>query len=202
MYSKIVEKTRPFVGICINKAIEIELVWFVGHTSISSRTFLLRSMACDPSAAADDLNICYTDACLMDMEYYYPELLLEYQYWIPKGDQGEIIFLYEAATVTASILHKLDCLQTWLAIYTDSLNTDSIWNSLKASKDFNDLLHTAIDNMLSNSFDVCVLHVCGSKNFIADALSWGNNSYIQHLVPDLVIHTLQPPCDLLGAVKK
>lgn len=67
MYSKIVGKTRPFVGICINKAIEIELVWFVGHTSISSRTFLLRSMAWDPSTAADDLNICYTDTCLMDM---------------------------------------------------------------------------------------------------------------------------------------
>ena len=73
---------------------------------------------------------------------------------------------------------------------------------LKASKDFNDLLHTAIDNMLSNSLDVCVLHVSGSKNLIADALLWGNNSYTQHLVPDLVIHTFQPPYDLLGAVKK
>ena len=56
--------------------------------------------------------------------------------------------------------------------------------------------------MLSNSLDICVLHVSGSENLIADALSWGNNSYTQHLVPDLVIHTFQPSCDLLGAAKK
>ena len=55
----------------------------------------------------NDLTHCYINTCLMGMVYYYPELMLGYQYRIPKEDQGETIFFYEAATVTACIVHHL-----------------------------------------------------------------------------------------------
>ena len=101
--------------------------------------------------------------------------------------------------MTASVLHKLDCPQPWLAVHTDSHNTVDIWNSLKAPQGYNDLLRTAIDSMLLNHLDVRVIHVQGRENLVADALSWGNKSYTQYLVPNLTIHPFKPPCDLLGA---
>ena len=202
MYAKIAGKTKPLADVRVNKAIETELTWFVSHASQSSGVLLLRSVAWDPNIAANDLTLCYTDACLTGMAYYYPELALGYQYHIPKEDQGGTIFFYEAATVTACIIHKLDHPRPRLAVHSDSRNSVDIWNSLKASKGYNDLLRTAIDSMIYNSLDVRVLHVPGSENLIADALSRGNNSFARHLVPNLTVRTFQPPRNLLGAAKK
>lgn len=147
-----------------------------------------------------NLTVCYTDACLIGMAYYYPEL--GYQYCIPEEDQGGTIFLYEAATMTAFMLHKLNCPQLQLAIHTDSHNTVNIWNLLKVSQDYNDLLHMAIDSMLLNAFDIQVLHILQSKNLVANALSQGNNSYAQYIMLVLIIHPLKPPCDFLGTAQK
>ena len=108
MYAKIVGKTKHLGDVHINKAIETELTWFISHVSQSSGVLLLRAVAWDLNIATDGLTICYSNACLMGMAYYYPELALGYQYHIPKEYQGEIIFFYEAATITACIVHKLD----------------------------------------------------------------------------------------------
>ena len=136
------------------------------------------------------------------MVYYYPELMLGYQYCIPKEDQGETIFFYEAATITACIVHELGHPQPRLTVHTDSYNTIDIWNLLKALKIYNDLLCTAIDSMIHNSLNVHILHVPGSGNLVTDALSWGNNLFAQHLTPNLTVHTFQPPRDLLEAAQK
>ena len=177
MYAKIAGETKPLADVHVNKAIEMELTWFVSHVSQYSGALLLRSVAWDLNIAADDFTIWYTNTCLTGMVYYYLELMLGYQYRIPKEDQGEIIFFYEAATITVCIVHKLDHLQPRPAVHSDSHNTIDIWNSLKASKIYNDLLRTAIDSMIHNFLDVHVLHVPGSKNLVADALLQGNNSF-------------------------
>ena len=140
VYAKIAGKTKPFAGIRVNKAIETELGWFTNHMSLSSGVFLLRSVAWDLNEASCDLMVCYTDTCLTGMAYYYPELALGYQYRIPKEDQGGTILLYEAATVTASILHRLSHPRPRLTVHTDSRNTINIWDSLKATQDYNELL--------------------------------------------------------------
>lgn len=89
-----------------------------------------------------------------------------------------------------------------MIVHSDSHNLVDIWQSLKASEDYNNLLRMAIDSMLENNLDVRVLHVPGSENLVADALSRGNNAYVQCLVPNLRIYPFQPPLELLGAVKK
>ena len=135
------------------------------------------------------------------MEYYFPELMLEYQYAIPMTHWGEIIFYYEAAIVTASILHKLKEPQGQLVIYSDSQNSVNIWQSLKASDNYNGLLWMAIDSRLVNNLNMHVLHVLGSNILVTDALSHRNNAYVSHLDPNLQIHTFQPPLGLLEAAK-
>ena len=111
MYAKIAGKTKPLADVQVNKAIETELTWFVSHASQSSGVLLLRSVAWDPNIATNDLTLCYTDACLTGMVYYYPELVLGYQYHIPKEDQGGTIFTHKVATITTCIIHKLDHLR-------------------------------------------------------------------------------------------
>ena len=86
MYTKIAGKAKLFAGIWVNKAIAMELAWFAGHASVSSGVFLLKSVAWDPNMTSDDLTVCYTDACLTGMAFYYPELALGYQYHIPEED--------------------------------------------------------------------------------------------------------------------
>ena len=105
VYAKIAGKTKPFARIQVNKAIETKLGWFANHMSWSSSVFLLRSVAWDLNEASCNLTVCYTNTCLTDMVYYYPELALGYQYHIPEEDQGGTILLSEAVTVTTSILH-------------------------------------------------------------------------------------------------
>ena len=111
MYAKIAGETKPLADVHVNKAIEMELTWFVSHVSQYSGALLLRSVAWDLNIAADDFTIWYTNTCLTGMVYYYPELMLGYQYRIPKEDQGEIIFFYEAATTTVCVVQKLDHLR-------------------------------------------------------------------------------------------
>lgn len=91
MYAKIAGKTQQLAAVRVNVAIEHELVWFVKHASMLSGILLLKSVAWDPTTETGGATVCYTDACLTGMAYYYPELVLGYQCRIPVGNQGKII---------------------------------------------------------------------------------------------------------------
>ena len=80
MYAKTAGKTQQQAQVRVNKAIEDELNWFATHVSSSSGVFLLKSVTWDPSLSSNDVTVCYTDACLTGMAYYYPELALGFQY--------------------------------------------------------------------------------------------------------------------------
>ena len=56
--------------------------------------------------------------------------------------------------------------------------------------------------MLDCDFDFRVLHIPGTQNDVADALSRNNIGLALELVPDLVVKQFQPPQDALGATKK
>ena len=99
------------------------------------------------------------------------------------------------------MVHELAHLQPLLTVHTNSCNTVEIWNSLKVSKIYNVLLHIAIDSMICNSLDVHVLHVPSIGNLITDALLWGNNSFVQHLAPNLTVHTFNPLMIFWGLLK-
>ena len=60
----------------------------------------------------------------------------------------------------------------------------------------------ALDWLIPNKIDTCVLHVPGVDNAVADALSRFNNSLALRLVPGLSLGLFETPRELLGAVKK
>ncbi|PBK95298.1 hypothetical protein ARMGADRAFT_926123, partial [Armillaria gallica] len=115
----------------------------------------------------------------------------------------EVIFYFEALCVCAAIHWVANTLSPDLrkrvTIFTDNTNTVDIFNSLRATPTYNPILKSAVNVMISHCIDLRVLHIPGSENDVADALSRSQFSKAQKLVPNLIILPFKPPRDVLGA---
>jgi hypothetical protein len=201
LYAKTANKSQLMASIRVNNAVRDELLWFAKHAQDSDGIFLLRSVAWDPTIDTSNATICFTDACLDGMAYFFPELNLGFQCRIPAESKTEHIFYFEALAVTCAILDRSHDAPR-IVIYSDNQNTVDIWHSLKAGAPYNQLLILAIDELIKSKIDARVLHVPGVNNTIADALSRFNNDLALKLAPGLQIFTFLPPQDTLGATKK
>jgi hypothetical protein len=63
----------------VNTAIRDELLWFVKHAIDSSSIFLLKTVAWDLTSDLSNATVCYADASLGGMAYWFPELKLAFQ---------------------------------------------------------------------------------------------------------------------------
>ena len=151
----------------------------------------------DLTTDTSNATICFTDACLGGMVYWFPQLNLGFQCRILTREDTRHIFYFEALTVTCAILDKHHQLLRFV-VYTDNRNTVDIWHSLKAIAPYNNLLILGIDELI----DAHVLHVPGIENAVADAISRFNNNAALKLVPKLQIFSFQPPQGTLGVPKK
>jgi hypothetical protein len=201
IYAKMANNTQLMASVRINNAVREELLWFAKHALDSDGIFLLRSVAWDPTLDTSNATVCFTDACLGGIAYWFPDLALGFQCRVPDGPNTNHIFYFEALAVTCAILDECHSLPR-IVIYSDNQNTVDIWHSLKAISPYNQLLILGIDKLISSKIDARVLHVPGVDNTVADALSRYNNELALRLAPGLQIFTFQPPRDTLGAIKK
>ena len=201
IYAKMAGKTQSMASIFVNNAVREQLLWFAKHAQDSDGIFLLKSVVWDPTVDLADATICYTDACLDGMAYWFPESNLGFQCPIPANAKKKHIFYFEALAVTCAILDSSHTSRR-LVILSDNQNTVDIWHSLKASAPYNQLLIIGIDKLIESKTDARVLHVPGIDNDVADALSRFKNELALRLAPALRIFTFQPPHDTLGAAKK
>lgn len=77
-------------------------------------------------------------------------------------------------------------------IYTDNSNTIDIFSSLQVLPPYNHLLKTAIDILNKGDSDLCVLHVPGVDNAVADALSRADFHCAISLSPGLKVIRFEP----------
>ena len=201
IYAKMAGKTQSMASIFVNNAVREQLLWFAKHAQDSDGIFLLKSVVWDPTVDLADATICYTDACLDGMAYWFPESNLGFQCPIPANAEKKHIFYFEALAVTCAILDSSHTSRR-LVILSDNQNTVDIWHSLKASAPYNQLLIIGIDKLIESKTDARVLHVPGIDNDVADALSRFKNELALWLAPALHIFPFQPPHDMLGAAKK
>jgi hypothetical protein len=201
IYQKISGKSLSLAPIRVNTAIVSELNWFAKHARASNGIFLLNTVAWDPTLQLDNATICFADACLGGMAFWYPELQLGYQCHVPCGSTAPI-FYWEAVAVACAMTATPSNNRQQLVVYTDNQNTVDIWHSLKASTPYNATLIFAIDSLILNGTDTRVLHVPGDQNLVADALSHFNNVLALRLVPGIKLGIFETPQELLGALKK
>jgi hypothetical protein len=199
-YPKFAGIYNPTRKIHVNNDVREDLAWAANHIRHSNGIFLLRATDWDPSLA--DFTI-YCDASLTGMGFWYPELQLGFHSSNPESATN-IIFFFEALAVFCALKDVTHHAHQGarVVIYTDNLNTVQIFNSLKCLDKFNIILKACVDILLETDIDLRVLHVPGTENIVADALSRFQFQTALNIVPDLKITSFQPPLWSLGAAKK
>jgi len=201
VYAKTSGKSLSLAPIRVNNAICEELQWFLKHACLSNGILLLSTIAWDPTTDLHKTSICYVDACMGGMAFWYPELRLGYQCRVPAGYTAPI-FYWEAVAVACSMMAPDSNSLPRLVVYTDNQNTVDIWHSLKASAPYNTTLICTITSLIEQETDARVLHIPGIENVVADALSRFNNALALRLVPGIRVGLFETPLMMLGAIKK
>ena len=137
----------------------------VRHALTSDGIFLLKSEDWDPVSALTDATICYADASMGGMAFWYPELQLGYQCHVPPS-LSVPIFYWESVAVACAMISPTTPHSSCFVVYTDNQNTVDIWHSLKAYVPYNTTLILAIDWLIPNKIDAHVLCVPSIKNTV------------------------------------
>ncbi|KAF9019728.1 hypothetical protein BDZ89DRAFT_958978 [Hymenopellis radicata] len=203
LYSKMSGKRRSHAQIRLNKPLIRELHWFVDYVQASSGMLFFANLDWNPRTEAN-LTI-YCDASLTGMGFWIPELNIGFTCPVDGDSMRELIFYWEALCVLAALQWYEDSgtvSPARLTIFTDNLNTVHIFDTLRALPDYNDILLASIDIRVRSNIDIRVLHVPGTDNVVADALSHEYFDFLHVHFPRLIIESFKPPRTTLGASQK
>jgi hypothetical protein len=202
LYPKIAGKEQPLMKIWVNNNVCADLNWAMSHLRESLAIRLLSCVTWDAEDADETL---FCDACMQGLAFWYPRRRQGFYSPVPTATAREIIFFYETLAVTSAVdnLQQGGTNYSKIVIYTDSMNTVDIFNTLRCQPEFNPMLRFCVDVFLGKHWDVRVLHVPGMQNEVADAISHRDFLKASALVPGLQITDFQPPrCAKLGAAEK
>jgi len=199
-YTKISRKQISHAQVYLNQSIICDFHWLAGTIEESDGIHILEAIEWDRL----DVNlIVYSDVSLKGLGFCIPDRLLGFCASTPDECPCPMIFYFEALAIMLAILwaSSLSPLTHRLLIYTDSLNCVEMFNSLSAEDSFNELLLFSVCILMSTNILLCVFHIPGVDNVIADALSPHLLGSAAQLLPGLQIHHFQPPHIVLGRVE-
>jgi hypothetical protein len=215
VHAKIADKTHRFAGIPINREVKSALGWLRDRLASSNGVSILEAELW----GQNDANlIIYCDACTGDTSGRKAGL----GFWVPSQGLGFFadgpepsayppnlrhpgsIFYLEALCILAAILWSasLNPPPKRLLIYTDSINSADMFNTMRANPGYNDILMTAVEALIDNAISLRVYHIAGEENTIADALSRSYFDLIQQQQPNLILHHFQSPRLDAGGIAK
>jgi hypothetical protein len=206
VYRKMMGKLLQRALIWINRDIERELQWAVGHLIKSDGIFIVKSVSWDFHELPKTVLRVYCDASALALAYWFPVTNEGFQAHLNvfPGQSSESIFFKEALAVCAAIQSAVARISTGghLAVFTDNLNTVQMFNSLASLPGLNWMLITIVDLLTEHDVDLRVFHVSGVDNTVADHLSRLRNYEASCCAPGITISSFQPPRNTLGAAKK
>jgi hypothetical protein len=204
LYAKIKGKTNAKGMLWMNHSVVEELVWAAYLLERSDGVYLFKSVSWSDLPHASDVLEVFCDASGSGLGFWYPRLNLGFQSNLPHRSPVNDIFFYEALCVASAIHDAVTRLPTngRLAVYTDSLNSVYMFNSLAGEPGFNRILMDIVEVILAFDVDFRVFHVSGKNNIVADHLSrWRVNEAVR-ASPGLRVLPFQPPRNALGAAEK
>ena len=202
LYPKIAGKEKPLMKIWINNNVWVDLNWAMSHLRDSLGIRLLFCVTWD-AEDVDETLFCNT--CMQGSASWYPRWWQGFYFPVLTISAHEIIFFYKTLAVTSAFdnLQQRAPNYSKIVIYTDSMNTINIFNTLHCQPELNPMLQFCVDLFLSKHWEVWVLHTPGTWNEVADAISPLNFLKASTLLPGLHIMDFQPPCcTKLGAAEK
>ena len=192
VYAKMIGRGYKDQRIHINNAVREDLTWAINHIESSDGVHLFKSFYWAPSAA--DF-VIYCDACPDGMGFWYPVSKDGYYAPTPVNPPTNAIFYFESL----SVLSALENVQnkaprgSKILIYTNNKNTVDIFRTLRCLPPYNRLLKRAVDILIRNDYTLRVLHVSGTDNVVADALSRICFSVALQHEPKLKLFAFHPP---------
>jgi hypothetical protein len=107
------------------------------------------------------------------MGFWYPVLKDGYYAPTPVEAPTNAIFYFESLCVLSALINVQNKAPqgSKILIYTDNKNAVDIFRMLRCLPPYNSLLKQAVDVLICNNYTLQVLHVKGTDNVVADALS-------------------------------
>jgi hypothetical protein len=207
LYDKMAGKTQKKAYVMINKEVRVALGWFVERLATTDGVSILDAEEWGHEEA--DL-VIYCDASTGARGQGKPGL----GFWVPArrlgfyadgavpyppnlrlNEETGSIFYLEALTVLSAIfwVGTLARKPHRLLVYTDSMNTVDMFNSMRAEPGYNTILMEAVDTLIDIGVSLRVFHISGEENSIADALSRSMFDIVRAQQPRLQIAIFQPP---------
>ncbi|THH17648.1 hypothetical protein EW146_g3202 [Bondarzewia mesenterica] len=203
LYCKISNKIHPHQLVEVSVALSKELEWLASHIERSDGVFFFTSVAWN---AKDADVVIYGDASLEGLGFWAPRFASGFQSPLPrviKKLQGRIFF-FEALTIVCALQWASTILPcpSRVLIFMDNTNTVDFFDTLRAKPLYNAMLRFTVDLLIRTHIDLCVIHIPGTCNSVADALSRNDNERALRIVPLLTITPFQPPRDALGPLQE
>ncbi|KIK36363.1 hypothetical protein CY34DRAFT_94562, partial [Suillus luteus UH-Slu-Lm8-n1] len=188
----------------MNRSVVDEILWASFHLARSDGVYLLKSVSWRLHPLPPDILEVFCDASGSGMGFWYPTFNLGFQSGLPPHLPINDIFYTEALCVVSAIRDAVTRLPRnhRLAVYTDSLNSVYLFNSLSGGPGYNCLLMDVVEFILAFDVDFRVFHISGHDNVVADHLSRWRAAEAVKISPGLRILPFQPPRVTLGAAKK
>jgi hypothetical protein len=199
-YAKISGKNLLHAPVFINADVTRTFLWFADTFEASSGVRLLHATLWSPSGA-DLVLLC--DASLTGLGFWSPSLMRGFSHSVCSSPTlGPNILWFEALAVASAVEYAvgLQSPPSRLAIFTDSLDTVQIFDSLRASSTYNPILLYTCALLMTHSVDLRVFHIAGDCNVVADALLRGLFHVALQAQPRLQIFSFQPPLLQPGVV--
>jgi len=123
--------------------------------------------------ASDADLIIYTDVSFIGLGFTVPHHLIGFCMSMPANTPLSTIFYYEALAIALAVIWATGLRHpvNHLLIYTDSLNCVDMFNSLCTQQGYNDILLFTVCMLISMKISLCVFHIWGADNSVANALS-------------------------------
>jgi len=139
--------------------------------------------------------VLFCDALLTRLGFWAPSLSQGFCHSLHSASTGGNILWFEALAVASAIefAASLASRPSRLAVFTDSLDTVQMFDSLRASSIYNPILLSTCALLMSHSMDLRVFHIAGDRNVVADALSRGLVHVAMLAQPRLRLSSFQPP---------
>ncbi|KAG9218369.1 hypothetical protein CCMSSC00406_0007260 [Pleurotus cornucopiae] len=187
------DKQVPNAPIYLNADVIHDLSWVAKHFESSSGIHVMRALAWKPLGA--DLSIYCDAATSRSLAFWVPIRSLGFVAPLPEAPfaPASAIFFFEALAVLSALqwAASLSLLPKRLAIYSDSMNTVQIFDSMQADKPYNSILFAACDILIASNIDLRVYHIPGSENIVTDALSRSLFHVAAQYDPNLAIHSFE-----------
>jgi hypothetical protein len=185
VYAKIGGKDQE-ARVWANNAIREDLMWAKLKVDSSDGVRLLKSVAWEVIEA---MCVAKTDACPRGFAFWYPGKDLGFISSTPRETPETQIAFYEALVVLSALKDSSRRFppDSRIVVFTDNFTTVAMFNSLWALPEYNCILKAAADIAFETGLQFRMLHVSGSENGVADALSRGQLMRALDLCPNLII---------------